>query len=163
MVLSAKVFEIKQPTTLDEIAEKLKDFRLVENEKIGDKEFELITTVSDLDMKGNMLYGTFSRDKVVYINQRGTLTPVLKTIQATIFFLTRNGKTYLTVVQNKHFANYVASLLSYQLFLNYRAVVEARIPPENLPAVPRGKPRGDKSHLLRQPRLPRCGQGGVVR
>jgi hypothetical protein len=144
MVLSAKVFEIRQPTTLDEIAEKLKDFRLVENEKIGDKEFELITTVSDLDMKGNMLYGTFSRDKVVYINQRGTLTPVLKTIQATIFFLTRNGKTYLTVVQNKHFANYVASLLSYQLFLNYRAVVEARIPPENLQRYHEANPEATK-------------------
>ncbi|MEM1946360.1 MAG: hypothetical protein QXF95_05030, partial [Candidatus Caldarchaeum sp.] len=80
MVLSAKIFEIKQPTTLEEIAAKLKDFKITQSEKHGDKEFELIADVKDLDLKDDTLFGTFSRDKVVYVNQRGQLTPILKTI-----------------------------------------------------------------------------------
>lgn len=48
MVLSAKVFEIKQRSSFEEIAAKLRDFRLTEQEKHGDQEFELVTDVSGL-------------------------------------------------------------------------------------------------------------------
>ncbi|MCS6769306.1 MAG: hypothetical protein NZ570_02575 [Candidatus Caldarchaeum sp.] len=132
VVLSAKIFELKQQASLEEVAEKLKDLRVSEVQRHGEKDFELATDVSELDLKKDTLFCTFSKDKVVYINQRGGLSPVAATVKATIFFQRRNNKTYLTVVQNKHFANYVASFLSHQLFLNYRSIVEARIPPENL-------------------------------
>ncbi|MEM4363529.1 MAG: hypothetical protein QXT90_05755 [Candidatus Caldarchaeum sp.] len=144
LVLSAKIFEVKQPTSLEEIAAKLKDFKVSENEKHADREFELITNVTDLDMKNEILYGVFSRDKVVYINQRGQLTPVLKTIQAIIFFREVGNRVFLTVVQNKHFANYVATVLSHHLFLNYRSIVEARIPPENLQRYHEANPEATK-------------------
>ncbi|MEM1936876.1 MAG: hypothetical protein QXX49_04200 [Candidatus Caldarchaeum sp.] len=132
MVLSAKIFELKQQTSLMEIAEKLKDFKVSETQKHGDKEFELVTDLTDLDLKNDALYCTFSKDRVIYVNRREGLTPMVATVKATIFFQKKNNKTYLTVVQNKHFANYVASFLSHHLFLSYRSIVEARIPPENL-------------------------------
>ncbi len=144
MVLSAKIFEVKQPTSLEEIAAKLKDFMITENEKHGDKDFELITCVTDLDLKKETLFCTFSRDKVIYINQRGQNTPVLRTIQAIVFFQRRGNRIFLTVVQNKHFANYVATTLSYQLFLNYKSIVEARIPPENLQRYHEANPEATK-------------------
>ncbi|MEM0348605.1 MAG: hypothetical protein QXD24_00275 [Candidatus Caldarchaeum sp.] len=144
MVLSAKIFEIKQPTSFDEIAAKLRDFRVVEHQKHGDVDFELVTDVSKLDLRDGMLFGLFSRDKVIYVNQRGEVKPVLKTIQATVFFHNQNNKTYLTVVQNKHFANYVASVLSHHLFLNYRSIVEARIPSENLQRYHEANPEATK-------------------
>ncbi|MEM1946361.1 MAG: hypothetical protein QXF95_05035, partial [Candidatus Caldarchaeum sp.] len=64
--------------------------------------------------------------------------------QAIIFFRRWNSRVFLTVVQNKHFANYVASLLSYHLFLNYRSIVEARIPPENLQRYHEANPEATK-------------------
>uniref|UniRef100_A0A7C5U3R7 Uncharacterized protein n=1 Tax=Caldiarchaeum subterraneum TaxID=311458 RepID=A0A7C5U3R7_CALS0 len=144
MVLSAKIFEIKQKTSFEEIAAKLRDFKIVEQEKHGEQDFELVSDVSNLDLKNGVLYATFSRDKVIYINQRGKITPVLKTIQTTVLFNQKNNKTYLTVVQNKHFANYVASIFSHHLFLNYRTIVEARIPPENLQKYHESNPEATK-------------------
>ncbi|MCS6783913.1 MAG: hypothetical protein NZ581_01770 [Candidatus Caldarchaeum sp.] len=144
MVLSAKIFEVKQRSSFDEIAEKLRDYRMSEHQKHGEQDFELVTDVSNLDLKNNVLYGRFSRDKVIYVNQRGKINPVMKTIQATIFFNQQNNKIYLTVVQNKHFANYVASVLSYHLFLNYRSIVEARIPPEKLQKYHESNPEATK-------------------
>jgi len=132
MVLTAKIFEIKQPTTLDEIALKLSSIKFVENEKYGEKEFELLTTVGDLSMSGQRLLGTLSRDKVMMVNQRGELVPVLKTITAPLIIWRDRERTFLMVLQKKHFANFVASFLSHQLFLNYRSIVEATISHESL-------------------------------
>ena len=132
MVLAAKIFEVKADTDLWKIADKLKGFKVVEDEKVDDKEFELHTVVRDLDMGDKMITANFSRDKVIFINQRGKYVPVLKTVTARIYFHDTGEKLLLTVLQKKHFANSVASLLSHHLFLTYRAITEARIPPENL-------------------------------
>lgn len=115
---------------MEEIAEKLKDYRVVEEREEEDEKFELITEVRDLDIKKNKLEGIFSKDKIILIYQRGRNIPVIKTTQARIVFTKGNEMTLLTVVQEKNFANAVASLLSHQLFLSYRAIVEARISPE---------------------------------
>ncbi len=132
MVLTAKIFEIKQSTTLDEIALKLQSIRMVENEKFGEKEFELLTTVGDLSMSGKRLLGILSRDKIILVNQRGEQVPVLKTTTAPIIIWNDRNRIFLMVLQKKHFANYVASFLSHQLFLNYRSIVEATISHDSL-------------------------------
>jgi hypothetical protein len=132
MVLTAKIFEIKQPATLEEIALKLGSISLVENEKVGGTEFELITSVGDLTIVRERLEGVFSRDKIILVNQRAKMTPVLKTVTAPIIFWKRDDRTFMMVIQKKHFANFVASFLSHQLFLNYRSIVEANITPESL-------------------------------
>lgn len=132
MPLAAKVFKIKTETPIGEIAAKLKDYRSIEVQREGGEEFELLVEVKDLSMRGRNLYGTFAKDKLIYINQRGTLKPVLKTVEARILFSQLPDKLLLTVVQEKHFANAVASMLSNILFLSYKAIVEATIKPETL-------------------------------
>lgn len=91
-----------------------------------------------------MLEGVFSKDKIILIPQRGKNVPIVKTTEARIVFRKERGITLLTVVQEKHFANAVASLLSHQLFLSYRAIVEARISPEVMRAFHERNPENTK-------------------
>jgi len=144
MVLAAKIFEVKSPTSLEETAAKLRDFRMVEAEKYEEKEFELVTSVGELDMQPGVLSGLFSRDMVIFVNQRGKLVPTLRTTQARIHFHNISNRIFLTVLQKKHFANSVASVLSHGLFLTYRAIVEAQITPESLRAFHEQNPEATK-------------------
>ncbi|MEN2975253.1 MAG: hypothetical protein ABDH32_06745 [Candidatus Caldarchaeales archaeon] len=144
MPLASKIFEVKPNIPLEEIAEKLKDYRIVEEREEEDMSFELVTEVRDLDLKGNMLYGVFSKDKIILIPQRGRNLPVVKTTDARIIFRKEHGTILLTVVQEKHFANAVASLLSNHLFLSYRAIVEGRISPDVMRAFHERNPENTK-------------------
>ncbi|MEM0262137.1 MAG: hypothetical protein QW048_05070 [Nitrososphaerota archaeon] len=130
MPLASKIFDVKPNTPLEELAEKLKDYKIVEEREEEGLRFELITEVRDLELHGNILEGVFSKDKLILIPQRGRLVPIVKTTDARIIFRRERETTLLTVVQEKHFANAVASILSHHLFLSYRAIVEARISPE---------------------------------
>ncbi len=144
MPLAAKIFEIRAETTLEEIADKLRDYRIVEEVTEEDQTLELVTEVKDLDLKDDRLEGIFSRDKVIIINQRGKRVPVLKTTEARIIFRKVRDLTLLTVVQEKHFANAVASLLSHHLYLSYKAITEARISPEIMREFHEMNPEGTK-------------------
>ena len=144
MPLAAKIFEIRAETTLEEIADKLRDYRIVEEVTEEDQTLELVTEVKDLDLKDDRLEGIFSRDKVIIINQRGKKVPVLKTTEARIIFRKVRDLTLLTVVQEKHFANAVASLLSHHLYLSYKAITEARISPEIMREFHEMNPEGTK-------------------
>jgi len=144
MPLAAKVFEIRVETSLEEIADKLRDYRVVEEWRGEDREIELVTEVKDLDLKDDRLEGVFSRDKVILVNQRGNRVPVLKTTEARIIFRKVEGLTLLTVVQEKHFANAVASILAHHLYLSYKAVTEARISPEVMQEFHERNPEGTK-------------------
>ncbi|MCD6235458.1 MAG: hypothetical protein J7J94_00455 [Thaumarchaeota archaeon] len=144
MPLAAKVFEIRVETSLEEIADKLRDYRVVEEWRGEDREIELVTEVKDLDLKDDRLEGIFSRDKVILVNQRGNRVPVLKTTEARIIFRKVEDLTLLTVVQEKHFANAVASILAHHLYLSYKAVTEARISPEVMQEFHERNPEGTK-------------------
>ncbi len=144
MPLAAKIFEIKAETSLEEIADKLRDYRMAEEWTGDDQELELVTEVKDLDLKENRLEGVFSRDKVLLINQRGNRVPVLKTTDARVIFQRVEDLTLLTVVQEKHFANAVASILAHHLYLSYKAVTEARISPEVMREFHERNPEGTK-------------------
>lgn len=104
----------------------------------------MVTEVRDLDLKKNRLEGVFSKDKIILIPQRGRNVPVIKTTQARIVISKERGMTLLTVVQEKHFANAVASLLAHQLFLSYRVIVEARISPDIMRAFHERNPENTK-------------------
>lgn len=132
MVLAAKIFEIRQEATIQEIASKLSNFRVSESYKVDDDENELITQVSNLSMERDSLKALLSKDKILMIPQRGKFVPILRTIDATVLIRKHNHKTLLSVLQEKHFANAAASLLSQALFITYDAVVEAKILPETL-------------------------------
>ena len=144
MPLAAKIFEVRAESSLEEIAEKLNGYRMIEEQSEGDQSFELITEVRDLDLKPDRLEGVFSKDKLILVNQRGKTVPILKTTEARIIFRKVNNLTLLTVVQEKHFANAVASILSHHLFLSYNAITEARISPEVMKEFHERNPEGTK-------------------
>ncbi|MCD6313040.1 MAG: hypothetical protein J7L79_04445 [Thaumarchaeota archaeon] len=144
MPLAAKIFEIRVETSLEEIADKLKDYRVVEEREVEDQSFELLTEVRDLDLKDDRLEGIFSRDKLITVNQRGKFVPILKTVDARMIFRKIGDLTLLTVVQEKHFANAVASILSHHLFLSYKGITEARISPSIMREFHERNPEGTK-------------------
>ncbi len=144
MVLTAKVFRVNAEAALGMIAQKLRDFRAVEVVKEGDREVELVTDVHDVTGGKDHVSGVFSRDKLVRIRQRGGVVPVVRTIDAYIEFRDRGDKTFLLVMQQKDFANYVATTLSNALFLNFRSIVEARIPHERLVELHERNPDGTR-------------------
>lgn len=132
MVLTAKVFLVKDRIALDEIALKLKDYRSLDTFKLEEKEIELLTEFKDLELKGDTLTGTLSKDRVIKVNQRGRLVPVLKTVDVPLLFNSYKDKVLLTVIQEKHVANAVATALSQILFMSYKSIVEAYIPDNNM-------------------------------
>jgi len=144
MPLAAKIFEVRAESSLEEIAEKLNGYKMIEEQSEDDQSFELITEVRDLDLKPDRLEGVFSKDKLILVNQRGKTVPILKTTEARIIFRKVNNLTLLTVVQEKHFANAVASILSHHLFLSYNAITEARISPEVMKEFHERNPEGTK-------------------
>ena len=144
MPLAAKIFEVRVETSLEEIADKLRDYRVIEEREVEEQNFELLSEVKDLDLKDDRLEGVFSRDKLIMVNQRGKFVPILKTVDARMIFRKIGDLTLLTVVQEKHFANAVASILSHHLFLSYKAITEARISPSIMREFHERNPEGTK-------------------
>lgn len=144
MVLTAKIFELREEVSLATIAAKLSEFKERSLVKEEDREIELLTDVREVNAGSKFLSGIFSRDKLIRVKQRGKTLPIVKTIEAYIEFRDRGDKILLTVAQEKHFANSVATTLSNALFLNYKSIVEAYIPPENMQMIHESNPEGTK-------------------
>ncbi|MFB0568222.1 MAG: hypothetical protein ACETV0_01175 [Nitrososphaeria archaeon] len=132
LVSVTKIFEFREEMSLAEVAKRLKDYSVQEIFSAEEKDLELLTEIKDLRVRKNQLRGLFSRDKVVMINQRGNILPIVKTIEAPLVIHELQGKTLLSVLQEKHFANSVASVLSQILFVTFGGIVEAQIPSATL-------------------------------
>ena len=65
---------------------------------------------------------------------RGTSAPLPKTVEAIFSFTHVQDVTFLTVVEKKRVANFVANKLSDVIFEKIGVIVEARITPETLKA-----------------------------
>lgn len=128
LVSVTKIFEFREEMSLAEVAKRLKDYSVQEIFSAEEKDLELLTEIKDLRVRKNQLRGLFSRDKVVMINQRGNILPIVKTIEAPLVIHELQGKTLLSVLQEKYFANSVASVLSQILFVTFGGIVEAQIP-----------------------------------
>lgn len=132
LVSVTKIFEFREEMSLAEVAKRLKDYSVQEIFSAEEKDLELLTEIKDLRVRKNQLRGLFSRDKVVMINQRGNILPIVKTIEAPLVIHELQGKTLLSVLQEKYFANSVASVLSQILFVTFGGIVEAQIPSATL-------------------------------
>ncbi|MDH5362033.1 MAG: hypothetical protein OEW84_01805, partial [Aigarchaeota archaeon] len=132
LVSVAKIFEFREEMSLSEVAKRLKDYSVQEIFSTEEKDLELLTEIKDLQVRKNQLRGLFSRDKVVMINQRGNILPIVKTIEAPLVIHELQEKMLLSVLQEKYFANSVASVLSQILFVTFGGIVEAQIPSETL-------------------------------
>lgn len=132
MVLAAKVFSVSEERNLPLIASKLKDFKLEQEVRVEGDSFSLLSEITDLDISGESLEGTFSFDSVFQVNQHGKQVPMVRTYEAPFAFDLFGKNLFLTVFDKKNRANNIANEMSKALFMSLGQIVEGRIPPETL-------------------------------
>jgi len=132
MVVAGKVFRLSEPLSIAEIASRLEGYHTEEPYEEGDYKFTLVTEVVGLLQKEDMLRGVYSHDYVIHVFHRGKVAPLPRTVEALFSFSRREGNTFLTVVEKKRIANFIANKLSEILFEKVGGILEARIPPETL-------------------------------
>jgi len=134
MVVAGKLFRLSEPLSVAEIASRLEGYRTEEPYEEGDYKFTLVTEVVGLlpKPKENMVRGVYSHDYVIHVFHRGKVAPLPRTVEALFSFAQRENATFLTVVEKKRIANFIANKLSEILFEKMGDIVEARIPPETL-------------------------------
>jgi hypothetical protein len=132
MVVAGKIFRLSESLSVADIAERLQDHRVEEEFEEGDYKFTLLTEVTGLSPKGNMLRGVYSHDHVMQVFHRGKVISQPHTVEAVFSFAEHEGTTFLTIVEKKRVANFIANKLSGLLFEKVGGVVEARISPETL-------------------------------
>jgi hypothetical protein len=132
MVVAGKIFRLSEPLALDEIASRLENYHFEEDYEEGDYKFTLLTEVVGLLPKKNTLSGVYSHDFVIHVFHRGKVAPLPRTVEALFSFSQVEDTTFLTVVEKKRVANFIANKLSGILFEKVGGIVEARIPPETL-------------------------------
>jgi len=132
MVVAGKVFRLLEQLSIAEIASRLEGYRTEEPYEEGDYKFSLMSEVVGLLPKENMLRGVYSHDYVMHIFHRGKVMPMPRTVEALFSFSQQENVTFLTVVEKKRLANFIANKLSEILFEKLGGVLEARIPPETL-------------------------------
>jgi hypothetical protein len=134
MVVAGKVFRLSEPLPLDEIASRLSGYHVEESYEEGEYKFTLVTEIAGLLPKPeeNMLRGVYSHDYIIHVFHRGKVAPLPRTVEALFSFSQVEDITFLTVVEKKHLANFIANKLSEILLDRVGGIVEARIPPETL-------------------------------
>ena len=132
MVVAGKVFRLSDSLAISEIASGLDRFHVEENYEEGDFKFELLTEIVGLLPKGSVLRGVYSHDYVTQVFHRGKILPTPRTVEALFSFSEHEGTMFLTIVEKKRLANFVANELSKILFERAGGVLEARISPETL-------------------------------
>jgi hypothetical protein len=132
MVVAGKIFKLAGQMPIADVATKLDGYRTEENYEEGDYSFAIVTEVAGLLPKENTLTGIYSHDYVMHVFHRGKTAPLPRTVEALFSFAEVESTTFLTVVEKKRVANFVANKLSEILFDRVGGVVEARIPPKTL-------------------------------
>jgi len=132
MVTAGKVFRLTEPMSLPDIALKLKGYRKEEAYEEGDQKFSLVTEIVNLTPREKALTGIYSHDYLTRAFHRGKIVPIPRTVEALFCFAQHENRVFLTVVEKKKVANFIANQLSGILLERRGHVVEARIPPETL-------------------------------
>jgi hypothetical protein len=132
VVVAGKIFKLSDPLSVAEIASRLADYRVEEDYEEGDFRFKLLTEVVGLLPKGNMLKGIYSHDYVIHVFHRGKVAQLPCTVEALFSFVQHQDTTFLTIVEKKRLANFIANKLSETIFEKVGGILEARIPPETL-------------------------------
>ena len=132
MVAAGKVFRLTEATNLADIASMLKGFRTEEEYAEGDYKFTLVTEVMNLTLSANTVSGVYSHDYVLHIFHRGKVVPLPRTVEAMFSFAQQGKRLFLTVVEKKRLANFIANKLNEIIFEKVRGVVKGRIAPETL-------------------------------
>jgi hypothetical protein len=132
MVVAGKIFKLSEPLSVADVASSLEGHRIEEDFEEGDFKFKLLREVVGLLPKGNMLKGVYSHDYVIHVFHRGKVAPLPRTVEALFSFAQHEDATFLTIVEKKRVANFIANKLSEVIFEKVGGILEARIPPETL-------------------------------
>jgi hypothetical protein len=132
MVVAGKIFRLSEQLPVAEVAVKLDGYRTEEPYEEGNYNFTLVTEVVGLLPKENTLTGVYSHDYVIHVFHRGKTAPLPRTVEALFSFAQVDSTVFLTIVEKKRVANFIANKLSELLFDKVGGIVEARIPPETL-------------------------------
>ena len=132
MVVAGKIFRLSEQLPVAEVAVKLDGYRTEEPYEEGNYNFTLVMEVVGLLPKENTLSGVYSHDYVMHVFHRGKTAPLPRTVEALFSFAQVNSTVFLTIVEKKRVANFIANKLSELLFDKVGGIVEARIPPETL-------------------------------
>ena len=132
MVVAGKIFRLSTILEMAEIASTLEGYHTEETYEEGDSKFALLTEVVGLLPKENMLRGIYSHDYVIEVFHRGKIMPTPRTVEALFNFAQHADAVFLTVVERKRVADFIANKLSEILFRKVGNIVEARISPESL-------------------------------
>src|SRR5512139_408148 len=116
MVVAGKIFRLSDGLPLGEIASKLDGYHAEETYEEGDHNLQLLTEIVGLLPKENTLTGIYSHDYVMHVFHRGKLSPLPRTIEAMFSFAQVEDNVFLTVVEKKRIANFIANKLSEILF-----------------------------------------------
>ena len=144
MVIAGKVFVVAEPASLPELREVLTGFRVEEEREEEGQVFKLVREVRDLFEREGALVGTYAEDFLMRVFHRGEAKLVPRTMEALFCFAEREGRIFLVVLEKKRRANLVANRLSEIVFGRVGAIVEARIPPEELEAFHKRNPEETK-------------------
>ncbi|MCW4018982.1 MAG: hypothetical protein NWF00_09945 [Candidatus Bathyarchaeota archaeon] len=134
MVVAGKIFKLSQPLSTVDVAAKLNGYHIEEDYEEGDYKFGLVSEVTALTPKPDLLTGVYSSDYVIHVFHRGTSAPLPRTVEAMFSFAHLGDTTFLAVVERKRTANLVANKLSSILFGKAGVIVNARITPQTLKA-----------------------------
>lgn len=132
MVVAGKIFKLSEPLSVDEVASRLEGYHVEEDFGEGDYRFKLLTEVVGLLPTKNMLKGVYSHDYVIRVFHRGKVASLPRTVEALFSFAQHEGTTFLTIVEKKRLANFIANKLSEVIFEKVGMILEGRIPPETL-------------------------------
>lgn len=130
MVRTGKIFILKEKIDIDNLALKLKDFRVEESSGLEDSDINLITEINELKIIEGTLQGLYSKDKVVEIYSRGKIIPTIQTTETSFTFSEHNGIMLLIILEKKLQANNIANHFSKILFITAGNIVEVKILPE---------------------------------
>ncbi|MFQ5711093.1 MAG: hypothetical protein ACE5GD_04840 [Candidatus Geothermarchaeales archaeon] len=143
MPLVCKIFKLMESLDLGLIAQKLKDFKKVEEIEAG-REIKLLTEVKDLSLEEDALKGVFSEDFMMSIYYRGEPTETPVTRETPILFKRHDDAIILIVQGKKLVANNIANRLSEILFIRTGGIVEAKISHETLKSLHEASPEATK-------------------
>jgi hypothetical protein len=133
MVTAGKVFKLVEPMPLPDLASKLSGYRREETYEEGDYKFTLVTNIVGPETpREKTLTGVYSHDYVTHAFHRGKTVPLPRTVEAMFSFAERKETVFLTVVEKKRLANFIANQLGGIVYEKLGRIVEARIPPETL-------------------------------
>jgi hypothetical protein len=130
MVVAGKIFRLAENLPTSEIKSSLSKYHVEETFEEGEYHFPVMKEVSNLRAEGKGIRGLYSHDFISRVYHRGQVIPQPRTVEALIDFQVASSGTFLTVLEKKRRANFIATQLSRVIYARSDAILEARISPE---------------------------------